>query len=179
MKPTEGSIMVRVDLSQKNKSRQSDILMKNSKNYNENFRERNPVVAYVEQGCKEIPTGCHIVCNYSHFDLESPLQLTDELYAIPIDSEIYAIINLDGSLTPIMGNVLVKRITIETKIELPEELKKPYNNRGILLTDTETIPKGKFIYWLPMSDYEICYTWNGAEKRALKIHESEITGYLK
>lgn len=179
MKSINGSILVRVDSSQKQQAKMGDTLLKTGKNYNENFRERNPVVAYVEQGCKEIPTGCHIVCNYSHFDLESPLQLSDELYAIPIDSEIYAIVNSDGSLTPIMGNVLVKRITIETKIELPEELKKPYINRGILLTDTGIIPKGKFIYWLPYSDYEICYTWKGEEKRALKIHQSEITGYLK
>ena len=179
MKPIIGSILVRVDLAQKQQAKMGDSFLKTGKNYNDNFRERNPVVAYVEQGCKEIPTGCHIVCNYSHFDLESPLQLSDELYAIPIDSEIYAIVNFDGSLTPIMGNALVKRITIETAIELPEELKKPYLNRGILLTDTEQVPKGKFIYWLPMSDYEICYTWEGVEKRALKIHQSEITGYLK
>lgn len=179
MKPVNGSILVRVYLDQKQEANIGGNLLKTGKNYNDNFRERNPVVAYVEQGCKEIPTGVWVVCNYSYFDIESPLHLSDELYAIPVNEEIYAIVNEDGSLTPIMGNVLVERITKETKIELPEELKKPYLDRGILLTSTEIIPKDSFILWLKMADYEICYTWKGEERRALKIHQSEITGYFK
>jgi len=179
MKPIKGSILVRVWADQKKDALIGDTVLKTGKNYNENFRERNPVVAYVEQGGEEIPTGVWVVCNYSHFDLESPLHLTDELYAIPIDSEIYAIVNEDGSLKPVMGNILVERITKDSIIELPEELKKPYLDRGVILTDTETIKKGSFIFWLKMADYEICYTWKGEEKRALKIHQSEITGYLK
>lgn len=179
MNPVRGSILVRVYLDQKKESVIGNTSLKTGKTYNENFRERNPVVAYVEQGCDEIPTHSWIVCNYSHFDLESPLHLTDELYAIPIDSEIYAIINDDGSLVPVMGNVLVERITKDSVIELPEELKKPHMDRGLLLTQTENIRAGSFIFWLKMADYEICYTWRGGELRSLKIHQSEITGYLK
>ena len=78
-----------------------------------------------------------------------------------------------------MGNVLVERITKKTKLELPPELKKPYMDRGLLLTPINGIPKDSFIIWLKMSDYQICYNWEGIEKRALKIHKSEITGYLK
>ena len=179
MIPTKGYIVVSVNLGQKNVTLFGDALLKTGKSYNENFRERNPVVAYVENGCKEIPKGSWIVCNYSHFDLESPLHLYDNLYSIPIDSEIYAIINEDGSLAPVMGNLLVERVTRETKLELPPELKKPYMDRGILLTQTDTIPSGSFVVWLTMSDYEIVFTWNDVEHRALKIHQSEITGYLK
>ena len=179
MKPVKGNIIVSVNLDQKQQAIMGESMLKTGKAYNDNFRERNPVIAYVEEGCKEIPTGSHIVCNYSHFDLESPLQLTDNLYSVPVDEEIYAIVNEDGILTPIMGNVLVERITKESIIELPEELKKPYIDRGVLLTDTESIPKGSFIFWLKMADYEICFMWNGIEKRVLKIHQTEITGYLK
>jgi hypothetical protein len=179
MKPAEGSILVRVWADQKKDALIGDTVLKTGKNYNENFRERNPVVAYVEQGRKEIPTGSYIVCNYSYFDEESPLHLTDELYAIPVNEEIYAIINEDGSLNPVMGNLLVERVTRDSAIELPEELKKPHTDRGILLTETNAIKRGSFIFWLKMADYEIVFTWNNKEKRVLKIHKSEITGYLK
>jgi hypothetical protein len=173
--PVKGNIIVSVNLSQKEEAG----FLKTGKNYNENFRERNPVIALVERGTEEIPTGSHIVCNYSHFDLESPLQISDNLFSIPVNEEIFAIVKEDGTLQPILGNVLVERITKETKIELPEELKKPHINRGILLTDTETIKAGQFVFWLPYSDYEICYNWYGEEKRAIKVLETEIVGYLK
>lgn len=179
MKQISGHILVSVDLYQKKQAKVGNSVLLTGKGYNENFRERNPVIALVEQGCKEIPKGSYIVCNYNHFDLDSPHQLYDNLYSIPVDAEIFALVKDDGSLTPILGNVLVERITKETKIELPEELKKPYLDRGILLTSTETIKEGSFILWLTMADYEICYTWKGVERRALKIHETEITGYLK
>lgn len=175
MIPAKNSILVRVNLSQNEETK----YLKTGKGYNENFRERNPVIAKVEQGTEEIPTGSHIVCNYSHFDLESPLQMFDDVFSIPVDSEIFAIVNEDGTLRPINGNLLVERITKETKIELPEELKKPYTDRGLLLTSTKSIKKGSFIMWLKMADYQIVYMWQGEEKRALKIHESEIVGYIR
>lgn len=179
MEPIQGNILVSVNPYQKENTKIGDNILKTGKNYNENFRERNPVVAYVESGVKEIPTGSNIVCNYSHFDLESPFQITDTKYSIPINEEIYAIINKDGTLNPIMDNVLVERVTKESILEIPEELKKNYTNRGILLTETDNIKSGSYIFWLTMSDYEIVYTWKGVERRALKIHKSEITGYLK
>ncbi len=176
---TNNSIVVSVNITQKDEAMIGGNLLKTAKGYNENFRERNPVIAHVEKGCEDIPAGSWIVCNYSYFDLDSPLHLYDNLYSIPIDEEIFAIINEDGSLTPVMGNVLVQRITKETKIDLPEELKNPYTNRGILLTDTKIIKKGKYIFWLQMADYEIVYSWNNVEKREIKVHINEIVGYLK
>lgn len=179
MHAINGNILVSVDLSQNEEKVIGGNILKSGKNYNENFRERNPVIALVKEGTENIPTGSYIVCNYSHFDIESPLQLTDNLYSIPDDSEIYAIINTDGSLTPVNGNLLVKRLNIDVGINVPEELRKPYINRGILLTEWNGIYANSFIHWLPYSDYQICYVWNGEERRALKIHQSEITGYLK
>ena len=179
MNTVNDSILVSVDLSQRDNSKIGDTLMLTGRKYNENFRERNPVIAYVDKSAKDIPTGSHIVCNYSFFDLESPLEITDGTYSVPISEEIFAIVNDDGLLTPVQGNVLVERVTKDSKVELPEELKKPHMDRGILLTPTDNIKSGKFIFWLKMADYEICYTWKGEERRALKIHQSEIVGYLK
>ncbi len=179
MKGVSGSIIVYCDTSQKEEAIIAGNKLKTGKKYNENFRERNPVIAEVITGTAHIPKGAYIICNYSHFDLESPYEISHGTYSIPVDGEIYVIINSDGSLTPICGNVLVERINQESIIDLPLELKRPHTNRGILLNDFENMEVNDFVFWLPYSDYQICYTWNGEERTALKIHSSEIVGYLK
>ncbi len=176
IKPIKGNIIVSCDLLQKEEALIGNNLLKTGKNYNENFRERNPVVACVERGNKDFHEGTYIICNYNYFDLESPFEITKNLYSIPVNEEIYAIVDDDGNLIPVCGNVLVKRKEIENYIDLPEELKKNWVNQGIALTGTF---KDDLIFWLPYSDYEIVYQWNGEERRAIKIYEKEITGYLK
>lgn len=176
MKPPKNKIIVSVNPSQKDEAVIGDNILKTGKAYNENFRERNPVVAKVEVGNKEIPTGSFIVCNYNYFDLESPLNMMDNLYSIPVNEEIFAIVNQDGSLTPVCGNLLVENLLKETKIDLPEELKKEHTNRGIALTGKY---KDKYIFWLPYANYTIVYQWNSQERRQVKIHDTEITGYIK
>lgn len=177
IKPVKGNIVVSVNLFQKEEVNILGNQFKTGKNYNENFRERNPVVAKVEVGNKEIEKGSYIVCNYSYFDLESPLFMYDNLYSIPVNEEIYATINMDGTLRPVCGNLLVERVEVKSKIDLPDERKKKYFNQG--KASRGTWLEGKYIFWLPYSDYEIVYQWNGEERRAIKIHENEITGYLK
>ena len=179
MRAVNKSIIVRVDLSQKDEIAIGGNTFKTGKNYNENFRERNPVIAYVVTGAMEIPTGSYIVCNYNYFDIESPLQLTDNLFSIPVDEEIFAVLGSDGELIPICGNVLVERVTKETTIELPEELKQPHANQGIVSKDGNGYKRGQYVFWLPFSDYEIVYSWNEEEKRAIKVYHKEIVGVLK
>lgn len=176
IKPLKNCIIVSCNPNQKDEAVIGGNILKTGKNYNENFRERNPVVAFVKSGTKEIPTQSYIICNYSHFDLESPFEFSQNLYSIPVNEEIYAIVNKDGSLTPVCGNVIVEQVTKETKIDLPKELKKAHVNQGIAKTGEF---KDKYIFWLPFANYEIVYTWNSEEKRAIKIHHTEITGYLK
>jgi hypothetical protein len=176
IKPIKGNILVSVNLSQKDEVDIGGNILKTGKNYNENFRERNPVVAFVEKGNKEIPTGSNIICNYSYFDLESPLFMYDNLYSIPVNEEIYAKVDSEGNLIPVCGNVLIERLMKENKFEIPYELKKEHINKGIALTGEL---KDKLIFFLPFSNYTIVYNWNGEERRAIKIFEKEITGYLK
>lgn len=175
--PPKGNIIVSVNLNQKDEAIiGGGNVLKTGKAYNENFRERNPVVAKVEVGNKEIPKGSYIVCNYSYFDLESPLFMFDNLYSIPVNEEIYAMVNQDGSLTPVCGNVLVDSFIKQSILELPSELLKPCIDRGTALTGEY---KDHTIFWLKYSNYEIVYQWNLEEKRAIKIHNTEITGYIK
>ncbi len=173
------SILVRVDLSQKDEIAIGSNTLKTGRNYNEIFRERNPVVAYVEKGTIEMPNGSYIVCNFNYFEEESPLRLSDNLFSIPINEEIFAVIDSRGEPRPVYGNLFVERVTKETKIELPEELKKPHANQGIISKNTRGFKKGDYVFWLPFADYEIVYSWNGVEKRVIKVHYNEIVGILK
>lgn len=182
MTPLNNTIIVFCDTSQKDFVVINGNILRSAKSYNENFRERNPVVALVEQGNKDIPTGSYIVCNYGHFDLESPFEFEKNRYCLPVDAEIYAIINSDGYLDPIQGNILIERVTPQADIELPDELKTPFYNRGIVshgIVSGGNIKKGDFIFWLDKADYNIWYNWNGEDRQAIKVHETEITGYLK
>lgn len=185
IKPIKGNILVSVNLYQKDEVDIGGNILMTGKKYNENFRERNPVVAFVEKGNKEIPTNSHIICNYSYFDLDSPFEISDNLigtkeafrlYSIPVNEEIYAKVDDDGNIEPVCGNVFIERIMKENKFDIPEELKKEHINKGIALTG---IFKDKLIFFLPYANYEIVYQWNGKERRVIKVFEKEITGYLK
>lgn len=175
MTPIVNNILVEVDLTQNEEFNGR----KSGRNYNENFRERNPVIAKVIEGLGEIKTGAWIVCNYNYFEEESPLLLTDNLFSIPVNEEIFALVKDDGSLYPVCGNIFVERVTKETPIEIPNELKRPHTNRGIISVGAEGFYKNQYVFWLEKADYEIVYQWRGKEFRAIKVHKTEIVGYLK
>lgn len=182
MKPAAGYIIVRVDLAQKEKAIIGNNTFLTGYRYSINNREKNPVVAQIVEGTKELSAGKWLVCNYCYFDWSSQYHMYDNLFSIPIDQELFAFIEEDGELTPICGNLLVERITKGTIIDIPDDLKKEYWDRGIV----KKVPRemfhpatNQFILWLFAADYGIRYTWNGVERERIKIHESEIIGYYK
>lgn len=178
MQPIKGNIIVKVLLDQNAEAKIGGIIMKTARRYSENFREKNPVIAEVIEGCDGLESGSIIVCNYNLFDEESPLQLIEDTFSIPADEEIFATVNDDGELTPLFGNVFASRVTKNTPLPLPEELKKPHVNQGVVLSGGNGYLKDQYIFWLPYADYEIVYYWKGEERRVIKVHKSEITGYL-
>lgn len=179
MNATKGNIIVRVDPNEKRQALIGGVEILTARRYNHNFREKNPVVSFVEHGTEMVPRGTFLICNYNHFEDESPYYLYNGLYSIPLDEEVFARIKEDGSLIPICGNVLVERVLQQSIIELPPELKKEYFDRGIVSQDVAGYDKGDFVFWLKMADYEMVYMWKGVEKRAIKVHENEIIGYFK
>lgn len=182
MKPAAGYIIVKVDLAQKEKAQIGNNTILTGYRYSHNHREKNPVVAQIVEGTEELPAGKWLVCNYCYFDWSSQYHMYDNLFSIPVDQELFAFIEEDGELTPICGNLLVERITKETIIDIPDDLKKQYWDRGIIKKvpcGTSEYQLNTFILWLFASDYGIRYTWNGIEKERIKIHESEIIGYYK
>lgn len=180
MKPSKGFIIVSVDLQQKDRAIVGGNSIFTAYRYSTNYRDKAPVVAQIVEGTKELPSGKWIVCNYCYFDWGSQYHLYDNLFAIPIDQELFAFIEDDGELTPICGNLLVERITKETIIDIPDDLKKEYWDRGtikkVARSVVDWLPE-QFILWLFAADYGIRYTWNGIERERIKIHESEIIGF--
>jgi hypothetical protein len=179
MEAINGNILVRVNLEQNREMKVGETSFKTGKRYNENFRERVPVVAEVVQGNDLFNKGDFIVTVYTHFDDESPFYLFDDLYSIPVDEQIFAKILFDGSLEPVCGNVLVSRTIKTYSLETPIDLVKTHTDRGWVITNSAWHKVGEFILWLKMADYEIVYTWQGIEHRAIKVHKDEIVGILE
>lgn len=182
MKPAAGYIIVSVDLQQKDKAVIGGNSIFTAYRYSVNYRDKAPVVAKIIEGTPYLPAGKWLVCNYCYFDWGSQYHLYDSFFSIPIDQELFAFIEEDGELTPICGNLLVERMTKETVIEIPDDLKKQYWDRGVVKKvpcGTSEYQLDMFILWLFASDYGIRYTWNGEERERIKIHESEIIGFYK
>lgn len=172
-------VIVEVDLAQSEEAVIGGNHLKTGRRYNENFREKNPCIAKVISGLGIIKDGDYLICNYNYFDIESPFYMYGNTFSIPIDEEILAKIDEDGELYPLCGNLLVERLEKQNIIPIPDELKKNYNDRGIVSRGTSKFKRGDFVFWLRMSDYEIVYFWNGIERRAIKVFEKEIVGVLK
>lgn len=177
MKPAAGYIIVSVDLQQKDRAMIGGNSICTAYRYSHNYRDKAPVVAQIVEGTEALPAGKWLVCNYCYFDWGSQYHLYENLFSIPIDQELFAFVEDDGELTPICGNLLVERVTKETIIEIPDDLKKQYWDRGIVSHGNIEYQSGMFILWLFAADYGIRYTWNGIERERIKIHESEIIGF--
>jgi hypothetical protein len=179
MIPAIGNIVVYCDRDQKSEALIGGQIFSTGKNYNENFRERNPVLAKVIEGHGEVHKGMWIICNYSTFDWDSQFYLGEDLYSIPVNEEIYAWVDDFGELNPLNGNLLAQREQKKSSFELPDDYKKNYWDRGTLLSHSGKYRSGDEVFWMTKADYEIVYTWNGEEKRAIKVHSNEIVGIIK
>lgn len=180
LEPSKGHILVSVDPTQNKEILISGKKLLAQKRYNINYREKNPVVCKVLKGFGDITEGMFLVCNYSHFEEESPWFIGDNLYSIPVDISIIGRIDEDGNLHPMCGNVFVSRILKEHKIEIPKDFEKPQINHGFVAVSGEGWEKGQEIFWYNMSDYHIFYTWKGKEVRDyIKVESTEIVGFIK
>lgn len=176
----KGTIVVKVNPEQKDEAVIAGKKMLTGKYYATNFRERNPILARVLDGYGEVVTGSWIICNYTYFDFSSPYLLTDHKYAIPVDSEIYAVLGSDGEvLRPVFGNLVVRLVEEKHQLELPEHLRIYEEDRGIIVKGNNHFKKDDFVLFLYKANLEMVYIWEGFEKRFVRIHEDEIVGIVK
>lgn len=174
------NIIVRVSPDQKDEAVIAGRKMATGKYYATNFREKNSVLAKVLDGFGEIKDGSWIICNYTYFDFSSPYLLTDDKYAIPVDDEIYAVLDDKGDvLRPVFGNLIVSLVEEKHSLELPEHLRIYEEDRGIIVKGNNHYHKDDFVLFLYKANLEMVYYWMGEEKRFVRIHESEIVGIVK
>lgn len=180
MKNVNDRILVRVDMRQKNEMVIGGVKCKTALKYEANYREKSPVIAQVIEGNKWLKENDAILCHHNHFYPPSPYFVQDDLYSIPANHTIFAILNPDGSVNPVYGNVIAERIPIETTLPLPPELRKYYADRGKIVDGGWTKYKiGDLVFTRPSAPYDIVYIFGDVEKRITKIDSQMICAVVK
>jgi hypothetical protein len=180
MKSVNDRIIVRVNMAQKNEMLIGGVKVRTALKYENNHREKSPVIAEVLSGNRWVKDGQTILCHHNHFYPPSPYFLQDDQFSIPANHTIFAILNKDGTVNPVYWNVIAERIPIETPAPLPPELRKSYTDRGKILdggwTKYET---GDLVFTRPSAPYDIVYIFGDIEKRITKINSEMICAVVK
>lgn len=176
MKVAKGKILVRVDMEQKHVSNFGGKMLIVPIPFMTNHREKNPVVAYVEKGNKEIPSGSRIICHHNHFCENSPYEYGEGLFAIPCNENIFAIIDDNGDAWPVGGNVIAKRVAVASNLSIPGL--KNYNDRVVITSNAYGYKEGQEVFTLPFSDYQIVYNWEGQERKIIRVFRDNIVAVL-
>jgi len=180
MTPANNKILVSCNISQKDTLKIGNVVLKTANPFNTNFREKSPVICQVEEGNEYVREGQVLIAHHNTFYTPSPYHLQDNLFAIPFGKTLFAILHLDGSLSPICGNILCDRVDIETAIPLPPELRKKYIDRVTVKDGGWTMYKqGDLVFTKPHSYYEIVYTIDGVERKIHKCDSDMVIGVAK
>lgn len=175
MMATNNRLLVRVDMGQKDTMLIGDVKCVTANAYQTNYREKSPVIAQVVDANDRLNKGDFLLCHHNHFHQPSPYYLQDDLYSIPANHTIFAILNPDGALSPVYGNVLADKVEVETLLPMPAEYREHYKDRGLILDGgwTEFKP-GDLVFTRPSAIYEIVYIFGDIEKRVCKINSEMI-----
>lgn len=180
MRPANGKILVRVDMSQKDTVKMGDTVVKCAYNYGTNYRERSPVVAVVVEGNAWVQPEDIIICHHNHFYAPSPYHVQDDLFAIPADRTIFGKITDEGSLTPLYGNTFCETINVETWLPVPPEQVTKHLTKALVKDGGRTgYHRGDLIFHRPSAWYEIVFHWNAIQNRVIKVHEDQICGVIR
>lgn len=173
-------IIVRVDMAQKDTMRIGDIKVILAQKYETNYRYKAPVIAEVVNGNEHLETGDYILCHHNHFYQPSPYHLYGDLYSIPANHTIFAVLYPNGELSPVYGNVLACKVEVETPIPVPPEYRTFHTDRGLILDGgwTEFKP-GDLVFTRPSAIYEIVYIFGEVEKRVCKINSEMICAVVE
>lgn len=173
-------VIVRVDVSQKDFMRIGEVKVMMAQKYETNYRYKAPVIAEVVNGNQTLIEGSYLLCHHNHFHLPSPYHLHDDLYSIPANHTIFAVLYPNGELSPVYGNVLASKVEVETPIPVPPEYREFHKDRGLILDGGWTIFKpGDLVFTRPSAIYEIVYIFGEVEKRVCKINSEMICAVVE
>ncbi len=180
MMPVNARVIVRVDMGQKDYMVIGEIKVIMAQKYETNYRYKAPVIAEVVNGNEDIKKGDYLLCHHNHFYHPSPYHLQDDLYSIPANHTIFAILHPDGELSPVYGNVMADKVEIETVLPVPAEYRTFHKDRGLILDGGWTKFKpGDLVFTRPSAIYEICYIWGSEERRVCKINSEMICAVVE
>jgi hypothetical protein len=178
--PANHKIIVSVDMRQKDTMKIGDIEVKTGLIFETNYREKSPVIAKVEQGNEVVRTGSIIITHHNHFYPPSPYHLYDNLYSIPTNHTIFAILRDDGELQAVYGNILGNRVDIDTFLPVPEDQRKKHHDRLIVTDGGSTrYQRGQLVFTRPHAPYDIVYNFGGEVKRVTKLNSEMVVGVAK
>jgi len=180
IKPVNGKLLVSVDMRQKDTATIGGIKVVVGQSFETNYREKSPVIAKVEQGNDYIRTGSVIICHHNHFMPPSPYLLYSNLFSIPANHTIFAILHEDGSLKAVYGNVLGERVTVPTLLPVGPDKQEKYKDRIIISDPGDTKYKaGQLIFTKFSAPYDVVYNFGGEVIRKTKVNSEMIVGVLK
>ncbi len=179
MRSVNDKIIVRVDVAQKNTMLIGGIQVSMALKYETNFREKSPVIAEVMSDTEHLCQGDFILCHHNHFSGKT-YHLQDDLYSIPANHTIFAVLQPSGELSPVYGNVLASKVEIESLLPVPPEYREFHKDRGLILDGgwTEFKP-GDLVFTRPSAIYEIVYIWGLEERRICKINSEMICAVVE
>lgn len=167
-------------MSQKDYMEVGGVVVKTATEFDVNYRRRSPVIGEFAESNDFFKKGQLAIFHHNHFYSPSPYHVQDDLFSVPMGKTIFGTLDSHGKLTPVMGNLTVKTIPIPSVLPLPPELQKNYIHRYEVVNGGWThYKKGDVIFTRPMAGYEICYTWNGEERKVIKVPDDQICGILK
>ena len=164
-------------MAQKSSIKIGDIEVRMAMDYESNHRIKSPVIAVVVDGNSVLKKDDIIICHHNHFYHPSPYFLQDDLYSIPFNHTIFGVIDENGGLNPVCGNVFCERIKIDSTIPLPPDQVKFYNNQGVITgSNMKKYKVGKVLFTRPSALYDIVYFWQSQKKVVTKVTDSMICG---
>lgn len=180
MVSTNGKILVKANLDQKSEIVINGVSFKSAPKFDSNFRETSPTIAQVVTGNKYLKEGDIILCHHNTFYEPSPFYLQDDLFSIPYDKIVFGTMDEQGNISPLNGNIICKRISIDNRPEIPIQYRKTFIDRAEVI-DARWTPykKGQTILHRKNAGYDIVYNLGGIEHRVTKVHESQIVGILE
>jgi hypothetical protein len=175
MRPTNNRVLVRVNLEQKSVMKIGETTFSMALKYETNYREKSPVIAQIVQPNDLLSEGDLLLCHHNHFYLPSPYHLQDDLFSIPANHTILAVLRPSGELTAVYGNVLAAKVEIPSLLPLPPEKREHFKDRGLVVHGggTEFQP-GDLVFTRPSAIYEIVYIFGEVEHRVCKINSEMI-----
>lgn len=179
MKAVNGKILVRVNNSQKEYMDIAGVEVKTVHKYGTNYRERSPVIGVFAETTEHFREGQAAIFHHNHFYLPSPYHLKGDMFSVPVNKTIFGTLDTHGDMTPVMGNIIVGLIPIPTLLPLPPDQQKTYINQYRVINPGWTKYKeGQTIFTRPHSGYEVIYTWEGTEKRIIKVDSDMVCGVV-